>query len=64
MPTYTTIKEYTRGSKVFPIGTKLNISSDLAKELIEAGICNEITKKVTIKSKKKTKKIEENGQLN
>ena len=59
MPTITTITEYTRGNKTFPIGTKIEVSFDLAKELREAGICEPI--KVAGKIKKKTKKIEENG---
>ena len=57
-----TIIEYTRGNKTFPIGTKINVTDKFAAELAEAGICEPI--KVTKKSKKKTKKIEEDGQLN
>ena len=64
MPTITTIKEYTRGTKVFDIGTKINVTFEFAAELAQAGICDPILKEVTKKSKKKTKKIEENGQLN
>jgi len=59
MPTITTITEYTRGNKTFPIGTKIEVSFDLAKQLSEAGICESI--KATKKIKKKSKKIEENG---
>jgi hypothetical protein len=59
MPTIITIKEYTRGYKNFPIGTKINVTTELAQELAEAGICEPI--KVTKKIKKKTKKTIENG---
>ena len=64
MPKITTIKEYSRGSKTFPIGTKINVTWEFAAELADAGICEPIVKEVTKKSKKKTKKIEENGELN
>tara|TARA_R100001594_G_scaffold94682_2_gene128931 strand:+ start:4689 stop:4877 length:189 start_codon:yes stop_codon:yes gene_type:complete len=62
MPTITTIKEYTRGEKTFPVGTKINVTWDFAAELAEAGICEPVT--VAKKSKKKTKKIKEDGELN
>ena len=52
MPQITTIIEYTRGSKTFPVGTKINVTEDFAAELAEAGICEPL--KVTKKSKKKT----------
>ena len=61
MPTITTIKEYSRGEKTFPIGTKINVSWAFAAELAEAGICEPVKKTGTKKTKKKTKKIEENG---
>ena len=64
MPQITTITEYTRGSKTIPIGTKINVTLEFAAELADAGICEPIAKEVTKKSKKKTKKIEENGELN
>ncbi len=59
MPTITTIAEYTRGEKTFPIGTQIDVSFELAAQLSEAGICEPI--KGTKKTKKKSKKIEENG---
>tara|TARA_R110000824_G_scaffold323785_1_gene510704 strand:+ start:585 stop:785 length:201 start_codon:yes stop_codon:yes gene_type:complete len=58
MPTITTIKEYTRGSKTFPIGTEIKVSWDKAKELADAGICEPLKAK---KTKKKSKKIKEDG---
>ena len=61
MPQITTIIEYTRGEKIFPIGTKINVTWDFADELAEAGICEPIRKEVTKKIKKKSKKIEEDG---
>jgi|TARA_R100001594_G_scaffold126050_1_gene163171 hypothetical protein len=61
MPQITTITEYTRGRKVFPVGTKINVTWELAAELAEAGICEPITKPGTKKTKKKTKKIEKDG---
>jgi hypothetical protein len=62
MPQITTTIEYTRGRKTFPVGTKINVTWEFAAELAEAGICEPL--KVTKKSKKKTKKIKEDGELN
>ena len=59
MPRITTIKEYIRGNKTFPIGTQINVTWEFAAELAEAGICEAVKKEVAKKSKKKSKKIEE-----
>jgi hypothetical protein len=61
MPTITTITEYTRGQKTFPIGTKINVTWEFAAELAEAGICNPLKGK---KKVKKIKKVEEDGDTN
>tara|TARA_R100001244_G_scaffold61889_1_gene51777 strand:- start:97 stop:288 length:192 start_codon:yes stop_codon:yes gene_type:complete len=61
MPKIITIAEYSRGSKTFPIGTGINVSWELAAELIEAGICDPVNKKAAKKNKKKSKKIIEDG---
>lgn len=61
MPTITTITEYTRGEKTFPIGTKINVTWGLAAELAEAGICKPVKTK---KKVKKIKKVEEDGNIN
>ena len=61
MPTITTIKEYTRGYKTFPVGTKIKVTFEKAKELADAGICDPIK---IIKTKKKIKKIENDGRDN
>ena len=56
MPTITTIKEYSRGSKTFPIGTKINVTWGFAAELAEAGICEPVKKQAPAKTKKKSKR--------
>ncbi len=40
MPQITTIKEYTRGHKTFPVGTKINVTWEKAYELEKEGICS------------------------
>ena len=61
MSIITTIKEYTRGYKTFPVGTKINVTFEKAKELADAGICEPVKSK---KTKKKSKKIESDGRDN
>ena len=46
MPRITTIKEYIRGNKTFPIGTQINVTWEFAAELAEAGICDAVKKEV------------------
>lgn len=67
MPQITTIKEYNRNHKSFPVGTKINVTWEKAYELEKEGICS-ISPKVQVKEKeivevkpKKEKKVKKDG---
>ena len=67
MPQITTIKEYNRNHKSFPVGTKINVTWEKAYELEKEGICS-ISPKVQVEEKKivevkpkKEKKVKKDG---
>ncbi len=65
MPQITTIKEYTRGNKTFPVGTKINVTWEKAYELEKEGICSLSSKtekkEITEVKEKKEKKVKKDG---
>jgi hypothetical protein len=67
MPEITTIKEYSRGHKTFPIGTKISVTWEKAYEMEKAGICvlpgNTAPKaiKEETKTETKSKKVKKDG---